>query len=217
WRLMPPMLRVTISVDHRGMFLRNFTTVRLILPILAATVICSTLCLSSAKAQYIDLILFGTPTFYVEPAATTAAYSQTSSGLVFNGAYALGDTIGGTITTADWTPYLAQLPGFIVMSLQGPNPDLPFSVQLYDSGFNIINTYAGTTSGFGPTLAEALTLVVPGTDVWHDVRGAQFTWDGSGTINNLTVRSLSILPETSTYALLLMTGAGALWLARRRR
>jgi len=65
---------------------------------LMAAIACLPFCLSTAKAQLIDLIYFGSPDFTVDPSATTASYTQTTSGLVFNGAYAIGDTIGGTVT-----------------------------------------------------------------------------------------------------------------------
>lgn len=44
----------------------------------------------------------------------------------------------------------------------------------------------------------------------HDVNAAGRTFGASGI-------SITAVPEPSTYALLLMTGAGALWWARRRR
>jgi len=186
--------------------------------ILALAVI--TLSLASSPGQ-IDLVSLGSPTFTVDPGATTATYSQTSSGLVFNGAYALGDTLGGSFTPQDWSLYPSPAFEFgIVMSLTGTNPDMPFSVQLYDDTFAVINTYSGFTTGAGTSTFQPLTLAIPGTGVLSSVAGVQFTWDGGGTINATVekVATQAVIPEPSTYALLAL-GASALggYAIRRRR
>jgi hypothetical protein len=184
--------------------------------ILALAVI--TLSLASSPGQQIDLVSLGSPTFTVDPGATTATYSQTSSGLVFNGAYALGDTLGGSFAAQDWSLYAGPAFQFgIVMSLTGTNPDLPFSVQLYDGSFNVINTYSGFTTGAGTSTFQPLTLAIAGTGVLSSVAGVQFTWDGGGTVN-ATAEQVAVIPEPSTYALLAL-GASALggYAIRRRR
>jgi hypothetical protein len=134
--------------------------------------------------------------------------------VVFNGAYALGDTLGGSFTAQDWSAYTDF---GIVMTLTGTNPDLPFSVQFYDSSFNVINTYSGFTSVNPLSPFQPLTLAIPGTGVLSSVAGVQFTWDGGGTIN-ATAEKVAVVPEPSTYALLFL-GASALggYAIRRRR
>jgi hypothetical protein len=173
------------------------------------------LSLASSPGQQIDLVSLGSPTFTVDPVATTAAYSQTGSGLVFNGTYVLADTVGGTFTSQDWSNPTYTTFG-VVMSITGTNPDMPFSVQFYDSSFAVINTYTGTTSTSSLSPFQPLTLAIPGTGLLSDVAGIQFTWDGGGTINT-TAATISAVPEPSTYALLAL-GASALggYAVRRR-
>lgn len=159
----------------------------------------TTLSLAPSLGQQVDLVSLGSPTFTVDSGATTAAYTQTGSGLVFNGAYALGDTLGGSFTAMDWSPYATSTFG-VVMSLTGTNPDMPFSVQFYDDTFAVINTYSGFTTGATVSTFQPLTLAIPGTGVFSSVAGIQFTWDGGGTIN-ATAEKIAV-PEPSTYAML---------------
>lgn len=169
-----------------------------------------------AYAQQIDLVSLGSPTFTVDPGATTAAYTQSASAIIFNATYALGDTLGGSFTTQDWSnPAYTQFG--VVMTLTGANPNLPFSVQFYDDSFNVINTYGGTTVPLvagTPTFAP-LSLNIAGTGVLTSVAGIQFTWDGGGAINT-TVENVAAVPESSTYALLALAGT-ALGFYRLRR
>ena len=167
-------------------------------------------------AQQIDLVSLGDATFTVDEGATTALYTQNASGVVFNGTYALGDTLGGTFAAQDWSnPAYTEFG--MVMSLTGTNPNLPFSVSFYDDTFAIINTYSGTTFGLGTSTYTPLTLVIPGTGVLTSVAGVQFTWDGGGAVNT-TVEGVAAVPEPSTYAFLALSGlALGGYVMRRRR
>jgi fibronectin-binding autotransporter adhesin len=151
-----------------------------------------------AFAQPIELVSLGSASFLVDPSATTAAYAQTNSGLFFNGFYSLGDTLGGAFaTTYDWSAYATPFTLALVMSVTGTNPDLPFSVELFDGTFNLINRYYGTTTGAGVSTYQPLTLALSGTGNFSSVSGLQFTWDGVGLVNAI-VESLSIPAPSPT-------------------
>jgi hypothetical protein len=136
-----------------------------------------------ASASFTDLVNLGTNSFTVDPGATTAPYSQTASSLDFNGTIALGDTLGGIFfALQDWSSY--ETFG-LRMSLMGTNSDLPFSLQFFNSAFNIINTYQGNTAGLSlntPTVVM-LSLSEAGTMNFSSVAGMQFTWDGGGPMD----------------------------------
>jgi hypothetical protein len=174
------------------------------------------LLLCPAAHAYIDLVSLGSPTFSVAGEATTASYTQTTEGIVFNGTYVLGNTLGGTFDMQNWSD-----PAFtsfaVKMTLTGTNPNLPFSVQFYDGDFNVINTYNATTVGIlsTPTYVP-LTLGTSGTGILTSVVGVQFTWDGDGAINT-TVQGVAAVPEPSTYALLALAGFALGGYAMRRR
>lgn len=170
-----------------------------------------------AQAQWIDLVGLGTDTFTIDPGSVTAVnYSQSASALIFNGAQADAATLGGTFATQDWSNPIYT--GFgMVMSLSGANPNLSYSVQFYDAGFGVINTYTGSTVGLTSTPSfSPLTLAIGGTGILSSVAGVQFTWDTGGTINT-TVQGVAAVPEPSTYAMLALAAIGVSAYRMRRR
>jgi hypothetical protein len=160
----------------------------------------------------------GSSGFTIDSGATTAAYSQTATELRFNGSLALGDTIGGlfVVGTYDFSgvPLLGAFP--LKLSISGANPDISFSVELFDDTFNSINVYSGSTTGATSSPTDILaSLAVPGTGNFTSVSGLQLTFEGSGAVD-MTFHPVNI-PEPSTYVLVLMAGAGAIFWARQRK
>jgi len=127
---------------------------------------------------------FGTNSFTVDTNVTTVSFSQTADALVFDTSVALGDTLGGIfileLEPLDWSEYVTF---GLLMSVNGTNPNLPFSVYFFDADFNI-NTYIGDTSSItlNPTVVM-LSLAFDGDMNFSQVVGMQFTWDGGGAIN----------------------------------
>jgi len=107
-------------------------------------------------------------------------------GIQFGPSVALGDTLGGTFAqTYDWSVYAGADWEFgVVMSPQGTNPDLPFSVEFFDSTSSAIDLYAGTTEDMlvSNTFLPLTLSGTPGVD-YSKIAGLQFTWDGGGTIS----------------------------------
>lgn len=186
--------------------------------VLIAIVSCAT-----GHAQTVDLISLGSGTFTLDGGSTIGLGTQTVTGLFWTPSVVTNDQLAGTFTTADWTPYTNPLnyTGFGVrMSVNGVNPNLAFSVELYDSLFNIVDTYDGSTFGLTATPSIVpLTLNLPGTGNYSSITGLLFTWNGSGTINTEVTEVVAIaVPEPSAYALLAM-GAFAMggYMLRRRQ
>ena len=130
----------------------------------------------------------------------------------------LGDTWYNSSMTKlvdDWSGFT----GFqITMSVTGTNPDLPFSLTLYDTSFNSINEYQANTASAGLTLTGVpLDLSLAGNGNFADVQYVQFTWGGGGSAVNVTTSGLHGVPEPSTYALLGLAGLALAGYAVRRR
>lgn len=139
-----------------------------------------------------ELVSFGTGSFTVDPAATSARYSQTAAALTFSPGVALGDTLGGGFSARNWTDAGFQSFG-VVMSVAGANPDVPFHVEFYDARTEtIVATLAGSTEGVGASpVFVPLEFVTGGRAQLASVSGLQFTWDGSGNMQ-ATISSLAI-------------------------
>lgn len=142
----------------------------------------------------------GIDSFEIDPNATTMpTFSQTSDALVLDGNYGLGATLGGLFTgyPFDWTGFTTF---GLLMSVDGLNPDLSFSVDFFDSNFDIINTYLGDTSSLSLTPSVVmLTLLLNGNGDFSEVAGMQFTWGGPGAINTSIFNVVGFEPPTSGF------------------
>lgn len=174
-------------------------------------------------SQNVDLLSLGSPTFTLDPDSTIGAGTQSASGLVWTPSVALGDQLAGTFTSVDWTSYTnpSNYTGFALrMSVTGANPDLFFSLTLYDPSFAAINTYGGSTFGLTSTPSlVTLSLDTPGSGAFGAVGGALLSWGGGASINTTATELVAVaVPEPSTYALLAL-GALAVggYAVRRRR
>jgi hypothetical protein len=162
------------------------------------------------------LTLLGSNDFTIDPGSTTAAYSQSATALSFSGSQALGDTVGGVfVSTYDWS----SAPAFgLTMSVTGTNPNMTFGVEFYNSLFQVISSYEGSTAGASltPTLVDLDFLSFgPGAGDFSQVAGMQFTWNTQGSIN-VTIDNVAV-PEPSTWALLFCSAVLVGGLAWRRR
>lgn len=164
----------------------------------------------------VDLVNFGSASFIVDP-GSTATYTQDLVSLTMNTTPALGDTWYNSSMTKlvdDWSSFT----GFeIVMSVSGVNPNLPFSLTLYDTSFASINEYVGNTLDASSSIYVPLSLSTAGNLNFNDVQYVQFTWGGGGSAVNVATTGLHGVPEPSTYALLGLAGLALAGYAVRRR
>lgn len=169
--------------------------------------------LTPVSAQYIDLGTLGSADFTID-GGSVGTYTQTATNLDFAAA-ALGDQIFGNYTPSDWSAYSDF---GIRMTVTGANPNLPFTITMYDSSFNS-TAYSGFTTGLldGVPGVAPLTLSAPAGANLADIAGFQIGWDGSASPINISMSNVSAVPEPTTYALLALGGlvVGAVRLRRR--
>jgi hypothetical protein len=190
----------------------------------ASTLLVSTvLMMSNASAQNFASLGSGNFTIFTSPDVTSmppGSYSQSLSSLTLNGSFAFGaGVLGGALSQAyNW----AGADGLgLTMSVAGTNPNFLFSILFFNSSFEQISKYDGSTSGVGSTPATVdliFDTYSPGFDQsdMNDVFGVEFTWNSEGTINT-TIEGIAVVPEPSTWAMLAFGAAlfGGLVLRRR--
>lgn len=187
------------------------------LPLLAvSTLMLLAVCAPTLRAFTIQYNL-GSSGFTIDPGSTTVSYSQTETELILSGGFSPADSIAGFFVGGTYNfSGLSGLGSFpLKLSISGVNPDASFSVDLFDDTLNVINTYVGSTIGVSSTPSfVSAALAIPGTGDFASVTALQFTWNDSSSAN-MTFHQ--VVPEPSTYALVLMTGAGTILLWARRR
>jgi len=174
-----------------------------------------------------DLLSLSSPAAFgplVTPSFSTGAGSQTGSGFVYNGSVNLGDNVYGDFVSSpqNWSSQITGLNVFsLLMSVSGVNPDIPFSIEFFESGGNqdSIAIWDGTTVGLTSTPSyNNLSLVSTGTGDYSSVGSFTFTWNpGSAESINSTISTIAVVPEPSTYALLALSGLALGGYAMRRR
>lgn len=170
----------------------------------------------------VDFISLGSSGIGTLDPSSAGGFAQTSNATAFNATAALGDTFYNlnAFGPVDWT----SANGLYIRSSITTNPNLPFTFKLFDTSFNEVAVYSGTTNSFttGTNQSDSATysylnLTPGGSPALSDVAYLQFTFDGGGATNmSLQAVSTAAVPEPSTYALLAI-GAVSLFLAARCR
>ena len=183
----------------------------------------------STHAANLDIGLFTTGNFTLD-AGSSYAPTQSVSGLTTSLPVAAGDIFYGAFAAPmDWSSYnwtsLGAGNGYtntglgLVMTVASQAAPTPFTVTLFDSGFNAIQTFTANTSVFStPTFVALAPTSASGFNGGSivDVAFFAFSWDGSGAINT-TLYSVATIPEPSSASLLALGMAGLVALRARRK
>jgi hypothetical protein len=172
---------------------------------LTLTMLVSLISVSSSKAQLItSLADMGLSTFTIDEDATSLPYNQQSNFVNINTGFPLGATIGGIWNPAvpkDWSSYSLQDFG-LMLSIDGANPNTPYTIDLYDSNLDLANKFSGSTDGVGSTATfSPLSFALAGSGQMDDIIGVVLTFDAPDAIN-MNWESIAVVPEPSTYILL---------------
>ena len=182
----------------------------------------ATVCSQAAPAfTGTDLISLGSSGIGALDGNSNPAFVQTANSTVFTSTAALGDTFynASVFGPLDWT----TATGLYIRSSIVTNPNLPFTVLLYDGGFNEVAKYTGATNAFttGTNQADSnsysyLDLAASGGVNLSSITYFQFTFDG-GAATNMTLHAVATaIPEPSTYALMALGGLVLFFVIRRR-
>jgi hypothetical protein len=145
----------------------------------------------------------GSGSFSVDAEVSTGFWSQTQAGLVISGAINDADSVAGVFNEPQNWDAVASTGLPVMISLTGSNPLLPFAITLFDSAFNSVATFEGTTAGLS---ASPGVILVPASSIsgnLSNVIGFQFVWLGSAFASTITIHHIGPLlsPSFWTYTL----------------
>ena len=149
--------------------------------------------------------------------------NYSAPGFAFTPFFQTGHISGGSGTTTPRPPGEIELPSTAIYKITATFENLGYQEVFENSGLYplaamslSVDNYGGDGGGpisrlFDVTRNEILPFAPP-TELWAGFLATSA--NGAEALDNFEA---ALVPEPSTYALLLMTGAGALWMARRRR
>jgi hypothetical protein len=138
------------------------------------------------------LLRFGSANYDIETEITSVTTSQTTTSLQITGAIGIGDYLGGYVLPSPINLSAAIDNLKIFAAVTGTNPNLEVQVELYNSSFEVVETYGGTTSGipeWGGLIN--LTRLSGGTGVVTAIVAVGITFNTSASAVDLRLYSLT--------------------------
>jgi hypothetical protein len=152
-----------------------------------------------------------------------ATATQTATNVTFAASEA--GIFAGSFTNAyNWTAYSDTniwTFGLFLSVSQAASMGEAFTVELLDSSLDVLNglvaKYQGQTPADATPAFMSMTPVLgEGSLDFSDVAGFQMTWDGAGG-GTAVIDGIGVVPEPSTWAMLVFGSATVVFVALRRR
>jgi hypothetical protein len=147
---------------------------------------------SGAELVYPALLRFGSANYGIDTESATVTTSQSTTSLQITGAVGLGDYLGGYILPSpiNLSASLDTLKLFAAVT--GTNPNVQLRVELYNSSFDVVESYFGSTNGI-PEWGGLINLTRQnlGTGVATSVVGVGIIFETVASAANLRLYSLT--------------------------
>ena len=153
----------------------------------------------------------------VTQTATSLTFSPTALGGLFGGIYT--NSFTSNAISYNWSAYSdTNVWSFgLFMSVPAAGTNAPFTVEFYNSLFDLVARYQGASpSDATPSFVAMSSVPGIGSGNFTDIGGFQMSWDTSET-GSVVVESVGVVPEPSTWALLVFGSATVVFVAFRRR